>query len=119
MAARTLAALNVGRTGPVIAMAIGAVGVTGVIKVYIMPIISEMAVGALAGPVTGGRQVAGFAIGIAGMVKNNIVPTIAGHVAGCTGARVVVTGGGMANLAIPHAVVVKVNIVPPGRRVAI
>jgi hypothetical protein len=81
VAPRTLAALNVRRAGPVIAVTIGAVGETGVIKIYIVPIIGEVAVGALAGPVTGRRHVARFAIGISGMVKNNVGPAIAGHVA--------------------------------------
>lgn len=63
-------------------MTVGAVGITRVIKIDVVPIIGKMAVGALTGPMAGGWRVASCAIGIAGMVKNYVVPTGAGNVAG-------------------------------------
>ena len=62
-------------------MTVGTSGITCVIKIYIVPIVGEVAVGALAGPVPTGWSMASFAIGIAGVVKNNIVPTGTGNVA--------------------------------------
>jgi len=82
VAARTLAALRVRQGWSIIAVTVGAPGVTRVIKIDVVPIIGRMAVGALAGPMVGRRCVASCAIGIAGMVKNYVGPTGAGNVAG-------------------------------------
>jgi hypothetical protein len=98
---------------------VGASGEAGVIKIYIVPIIGKVAIGAFAGPMAVRRLMARFAIGIAGMVKNNVVPTAGGNVAGRTSARVVITGRRMAYLTIANTVVIKVNIVPPGRPMAV
>ena len=62
-------------------MTVGTLGVTRVIEINVVPIIGKMATGALAGPMAAGWSVATFAISIACMVKNYVVPTGAGNMA--------------------------------------
>jgi len=56
-------------------MASFAVGIGSVVEIYILPGCGVMAAQAFAGPVTGGRSVAGSAIQVTGVVKADFHPT--------------------------------------------
>lgn len=98
---------------PVVVVARVTVRITGMVKVDVVPVVGEVTVGTLTGPVSGRRGMAALAVVKAGVVNVDLVPGV-GIVANRALPGPVLGRPGMTILAIVVAGMIKVGISPGG-----